>query len=756
MHALYSVITWTFQGITMFTRLVFHITILGSALLSQICMAAAPEYTWLNQFAGFPERVIQNAAPYANGLVGAAGSRSIPMKFRASDGSIECHVLIRYQNGKWETTGDVGLASAPDNCGTISSSFGARVHDVAPFNDSICIGGDFYDLGPTNLRNFACYTSAGSWLQIGGPGNGPNNTVNVLANAGTLMYLGGSFTEVKDSVGNPISARRVVRTDGILWEPLATDNAGTSEGVSGTVSAILPATSHVYLGIGTGVTRWTSGANDKFKPLGNSNTTTVRDLELNGSQLAAVSSGATTWGGLSAGAISEFDDGTLEWSAVGSSSGINTGFSALTVAGGYLYATGDFTAIDPAARGIARLHVLNEWEPSTDAAALGDFPGFLDLLQMNGEICGLQQGASTGQTFFSRGIACNDGQKWYGLAQGIQGEVRDIIKYNGAVIAGGKITAAGDQNLKYIAEYRDGKWSALGGGLEFTGANPSNPGHVSAMAIYQGDLYVMGLFNEADGNSTPGLARWDGQNWHAVGPGIQSPGDIMLVWNNQLIIYGFAPSGDGPILSWNGTTLSEFDDLPSFQQPTAMAIYNGELIAAYGQGALVRWSGAAWETLTDQSLQFNGPINAMITRDNDLFVGGSFGAFSSGQPFAEQVVMWNGNSWSAMGDGLQSSLFGVEEMIFAGAGIIAIGWFDSSGGTQLDKLGYFDGQDWYALGPGLYKEFTGSSGHALMIDGSTVYVGGSFEQAGNTWADSIGAFTLKLQTIFESGFEASQ
>lgn len=227
----------------------------------------------------------------------------------------------------------------------------------------------------------------------------------------------------------------------------------------------------------------------------------------------------------------------------------------------------------------------------------------------------------------------------------------------------------------------------------------------------------------------------------------------MLVWNNQLIMFGYAPSGDGPILSWDGNTLSEFQDLPGFQQPTAMAVYNGELIAAYGQGALVRWSGSAWETLTDQSLQFNGPINSMISRDDELFVGGSFATFKSGQSFTENVALWDGTKWEAMGDGLQSSLFGVEEMIFAGAGIVAIGWFDSSGSTQLDKLGYFDGQTWYSLGPGLYKEFTGSSGQSLMIDGSTVYVGGSFEQAGNTWADSIGAFTLKLETIFESGFE---
>lgn len=729
--------------------------LLCSLFTSPVALAAPPQFTWLNQFAGFPERVLQNAKPYGDGFVGSTGSRTIPMPFRAPDGSVECHVLIQYQNGEWSTTGDIGLAMEPDNCGFISGS--GPIRDVTPFGTSICIGGSFTDLGPDDLDYFACYNQNGVWQQINGPGNGPNNIVEVLAYDGFNVYLGGSFTEVNRNETTPTSARRIVRTAGTSWETLDTDNAGTSEGVNSTVRAILPTNSAVYAGVGLSVRRWVSGANDKWSDLGSANTGLVRDIELNGSLVAAISTGATSWGGRAAGAVSEYDGADMEWSAVGSSAGISTGFGGLAIAGGFFHATGNFTSIDPDARGVARLTVSGEWEAVPGSAVLDDFHQFLDLFQMQGDLCGVQQGLFPEQHFFSRGISCNDGNEWRGLAQGIQGEVLDIIKYNGAVVAGGKITAAGDTLLKYISEYRNGEWSQLGGGLEFTGATPSSPGQVSAMALYQGDLYALGLFNEADGASAPGLARWDGQDWHAVGEGIQSPGNIMLTWDGKLIIYGFTVSGDGPILSWDGSTFTELPALPSNRFPTAMAVYQGELIAAYRPGssaAIARFTGTDWEPITNTGVQFGGDINALLPRGSTLYAGGSFVATLSGQRIADLVAKWDGTAWSGTGLGLQTSSFlGVEDLVFADDAVIAIGWFESSGATSMEKLAYFDGNSWYPLGPGLFKEFTGSTGRTLMVDGNTVYVGGLFEQAGNVWADNIGAFELAGRLVYKNGFE---
>ncbi|MDJ0652639.1 MAG: hypothetical protein QNJ40_00685 [Xanthomonadales bacterium] len=723
-------------------------TLLLFLMLAGSAWSAPPEFTWINQFAGYPETLLRNAAPSANGFVGATGARTIPVPFRAPDGSLECHVLIRYENGQWSTTGDVGPSTpGGDSCAFLSGSVPFK--DVTPFNTSICVGGDFTGLGPDDLNYFACYNAAGQWQQINGPGNGPNGSVEVLAFDGTFVYLGGSFTQVDNAMMPPTSARRIVRTSGLSWDTLDSDNVGTSNGVNSTVTAILPSVSFVYAGVGSGVRQWNPSANDKWTDLGSSNTLNpVRDIEINNTRVAATSSVSTLWGGLPAGSVSEYDAGTMEWSAVGSSSGVNTGFGALAVAQGFFHATGDFTGIDADARGIARLNASLEWEAVPDSDALGDTPSFTDLFRLGGEICGVQQGFGTNQLFFSRGVACNDGQRWRGLAQGINGQVLDIIRYNGAVVAGGEFSAAGDELTNFIAEYRNGDWAPLGGGLVFTGATGSNPGDVRAMAVYQGDLYVSGLFNQADGQDAFGLARWDGQNWSSVGEGLNFPNDPLLVWNDLLVVTGTTPSGLGPILTWDGNNLTEFQDLPGFRTPTAMAVYQGDLVAASVQGGvavLERWNGSAWETFTDNLQRGLGSINTLLVRDNLLYAGGRFNG---------QVAVWDGTAWSDLGAGLEGTSFGVEDLVFAEDALIATGWFDSSDGTSLEKLAYFDGQQWYPLGPGLFAEFTGSSGLTLMIDGSTVYLGGLFQQAGNVWAENIGAFSIKLETIFESGFEA--
>jgi hypothetical protein len=718
-------------------------------------VAGPPEFRWLNQFAGLPEASLRNVAPTANGFVGAFGARTLPIKWRAPDGSIECHVLIRYENGQWSTTGNVGATGTNnDLCAFFGGSI--PVKDVTPFGTGICIGGDFQNVGPDSLRHFACYTEAGGWQQINGPGNGPNGPVEALSYDGFYVYLGGSFTEVDVASGTPLSARRIVRSAGTGWERLKTDDAGTSDGVNGTVTAILPTTSFVYAGVGRSVRRWSSGANDKWTDLGSSNNGTVRDIELNSTLVAAIASGSTTWGGLPAGSVSEYDPGSMEWGAVGSSSGVNTGFSALAIARGFFHATGNFTGVDPDARGIARLNSTLEWEAVPDAAALGTSPEFLDLFALGADICGVQQGTGIGQTFFSRGVACNDGVRWRGLAQGINGEVLDILRYDGAIVAGGEFSAAGDQFMDFIAEYRDGRWQPLGGGLAFTGATPGAPGDVRAMAVYRGELYAMGLFNQADGGSAFGIAAWNGQSWRSVGEGVNFPGKEMLVWKDRLIFTGTSISGKGPVLAWDGNSIEQLPVLP--RTPTALAVYQGDLIAAYRPSStsiLVRLAGNSWEPITDTSVLFGlGDINAIAVDGPTLYVGGSFRATQGSTLVGEQVARWNGASWSGLGDGLQSSFFGVEDLILAGnRGLVATGWFDTSGDTRVEKLAYFDGTRWYPLGPGLHNDVVGDTGRTLFMDNGTVYVGGLFDQAGNVWSENIGAFTLKTETILESDFE---
>lgn len=74
-------------------------------------------------------------------------------------------------------------------------------------------------------------------------------------------------------------------------------------------------------------------------------------------------------------------------------------------------------------------------------------------------------------------------------------------------------------------------WSKLGGDV-----TRGSGGAILAMAFHGSDLYITGNFLEAGGVRVGGVARWDGQEWHAVGaplgegcPSIASDGQYVYL-----------------------------------------------------------------------------------------------------------------------------------------------------------------------------------------------------------------------------------
>lgn len=84
------------------------------------------------------------------------------------------------------------------------------------------------------------------------------------------------------------------------------------------------------------------------------------------------------------------------------------------------------------------------------------------------------------------------------------------------LVVGGSFHTAGDQTLNNVALWDGTRWKTLG--------NTGPTGGVSALAVYNGDLYVGGSFTAADG-AAPGAmgasrAWWAGAgSWWEAGPG---------------------------------------------------------------------------------------------------------------------------------------------------------------------------------------------------------------------------------------------
>ena len=169
---------------------------------------------------------------------------------------------------------------------------------------------------------------------------------------------------------------------------------------------------------------------------------------------------------------------------------------------------------------------------------------------------------------------------------------------------------------------------------------------------------------------------------------------------------------------------------------------NGSLLTAADY--IARWNGS-WSSLASNGAgdgSLNDPVFS-ITDDNPyLYVGGSFmNVNNKGTPLltADFVVRWDGTNWSALGnngagDGaLNSSVFAVA---MQGTTLYAGGSFTNAGGNaEADYITKWNGAAWVALGDngaGNGAFDSANSVRAIATDYSgNVYVGGLFTDVNN-------------------------
>ena len=152
---------------------------------------------------------------------------------------------------------------------------------------------------------------------------------------------------------------------------------------------------------------------------------------------------------------------------------------------------------------------------------------------------------------------------------------------------------------------------------------------------------------------------------------------------------------------------------------------------------IAQWDGNNWSAL---GLGLNGGVNTLALSGNNLFVGGSFTVATNSGPApvaASRIAQWNGNAWSALGGGVNNS---VSALAISGTNLYAGGSFTvatNSGPTAVaaSHIAQWDGNNWSAMGSGV-----NNSVYALAVSGSSLFAGGAFTTAGTnvsayaTWA----------------------
>ncbi len=226
--------------------------------------------------------------------------------FFTAIGSLTNTEIARFDGTSWNAL-DTGISGAYNN-----NTIGVRA--ISPFGTGVVVGGQFANAGGFVANNVAIWNGGWSTLDYG-----VNNSVFAVAASGSDIYVGGNFTNANYSPFESLVCNNIAKWNSTAsWTPLGL-------GVNGTVSAIAPTASGVYVG-------------------GSFTTASTINHSVTVNRIA-------------------FWDG--DWHALGT--GMSSGsVSALFVDGNDLYAGGSFTnASGVIARGIAK------WNGSWSALGTG-------------------------------------------------------------------------------------------------------------------------------------------------------------------------------------------------------------------------------------------------------------------------------------------------------------------------------------------------------------------------------------------------
>lgn len=551
-----------------------------------------------------------------------------------------------------------------------------------PGTARLVVGGTYTWAGSGYASRIATWDPAsGQWAPLG---SGISGTVvrAILGLDNGDLVVGGSFAEAGGKVADSIA-----RWDGNEWHPMGslpvgldgvralatldgsdvvavagllhhwTGGAWRTQGVplNGTVECLLHASSGDLLAGGSFtkageasmnyVARW-DGA--QWNALGPGMNNTVLAM-------AQLPSGDVVAGGVffKAGGVpvsyAARWDGAA-WSAIGNP-GLGTRVNSLTaLANGEIVASGGWNNT---------VHHIRRWTGAEWVSMGEGIPG--SVLATTS----LPTGEVIAAGFFSdagdvgvNSIARWDGSAWSQLSPGFNRRIWTIKALdkplgNYDTLAGGEFSGAGMANTRGIAAFDGKDWAALGTGI--TGAFKMDPPTVFAIEqIESGEVVAGGNFAAAGGQPANCVAMWDGQDWHALGPGMNDT------------VYALKELSGGPLMA------------------------AGLFTTAGGKSAnyMAAWANGEW---TPVGTGLKNGIRVLHSHSTGELVAGGYFSTTDGSP-ANHIARWNGALWVPLGNGLNDLVYALASA--PNGDLIAGGTF----GWPNSKVARWDGVSWSPIG----------------------------------------------------------
>jgi uncharacterized repeat protein (TIGR02543 family) len=333
---------------------------------------------------------------------------------------------------------------------------------------------------------------------------------------------------------------------------------------------------------------------------------------------------------------------------------------------------------------------------------------------------------------------------WGTLGAGLNSNVFALVHHDDTLYLGGQFSnATSGPTLNNIAAWAPGlngddTWSRLANGLN---------GTVTSLAKSANSLFVGGFFTAETGgvaNSLSKVARWspDGSGddtWSSLGAGLAG-GDV----NAVTVVAGTVFAG-GNFSQLSGGPSNTLRNVAAWNAP----------------GFADTWSPL--------NAGLNGIVWSAAAGNNQALIGGTFNeTLDPVRIPLRQVASWSvtaGGGWSSLGDGVDatsgSGVYALASddtrgLIYAGGNFTKLPNQGSTDVRDLQRVGVWDAgiSAWipFKWGPSRIQNgisTPSSTVRALAVDGSVVYVGGDFDDAGGgsnlnriakwTWDPPVGS-----------------
>jgi hypothetical protein len=365
--------------------------------------------------------------------------------------------------------------------------------------------------------------------------------------------------------------------------------------------------------------------------------------------------------------------------------------------------------------------------------------------------------------------ACNHIAQWNGTVwkpvgtspnDGVTGTIYAMAIFNGKLIVAGNITKCAGATIacNNIAQWNGTTWSVCGAAAGDDGVKGGTP-VINALTVYNGHLVAGGDFTQCNGSTGTlcnNIARWDGTNgaasWSVCGAAHPNDGTQS----------GFAIAG----LTVLGTKLVAGGAF-NFCNGGNTACFN---IAQWdGTNGATSWSVCGFPG--KDGINFAGTtVIAFTTYGAHLIVGGTFhGAVcNGGTTTCNYVAQWDGTgtitSWTPLTVGLAEGVGpvaganAVYSLNVASGALFIGGQFTTAAGVvaNVNNVVYWNGTSFSGMGPTVLKYGTSATVYASAIYSGLLYAGGTISTCNNatTTCNEIASFTGGVLPIELGHFDA--